>query len=164
MLRTMNESSHVKWQQMFFIILFKGMPVSWFIDDCWINRVPQFWTKYSDLKLHQISTSIRKVQFNPRTPRGGGLMQPPLAFFPCNFFYDSNRKNRLSVSVTRDGRHILTYVTSSWRCHVTYVMTSYVHDGGQNTLFLPLFVNRDIFWCRCDKVMRSVSFSTKSRS
>ena len=78
--------------------------------------------------------------------RPGGLMQPPpLTFFPCNFFYDSNRKNRLSVSVTRDGRHILTYVTSSWRCHVTYVMTSYVHDGGQNTLFLPLFVNRDIF-------------------
>ena len=72
--------------------------------------------------------------------RPGGVMQPPpppLAFFACNFFDDSNRKNRLSVSVTRDGRHILTYVTSSWRCHVTYVMTSYVHDGGQNTLFLP---------------------------
>ena len=45
---------------------------------------------------------------------GGGLMQPPpLAFFPCNFFDDSNRKNRLIVSVTRDGRHILAYVTSS---------------------------------------------------
>ena len=103
---------------------------------------------------------------NPRTPRGGWCNPPPppLAFFPCNFFDDSNRKNRLSVSVTRDGRHILTYVTSSWRCHVTYVMTSYVHDGGQNTLFLPLFVNRDIFWCRCDKVMRLVSFSTKLRS
>ena len=70
-------------------------------------------------------------------PGGGVDATPPLAFFPCNFFYDSNRKNRLSVSVTRDGRHILTYVTSSWRCHVTYVMTSYVHDGGQNTLFLP---------------------------
>ena len=73
--------------------------------------------------------------FNPRTPRG--VDATPLTFFPCNFFYDSNRKNRLSVSVTRDGRHILTYVTSSWRCHVTYVMTSYVHDVGQNTLFLP---------------------------
>ena len=32
-------------------------------------------------------------------------------------------------------------VTSSWRCHVTYVMMSNVHDGGQNALFLPLFVN-----------------------
>ena len=68
-------------------------------------------------------------------PGGVDATPPPLAFFPCNFFYDSNRKNRLGVSVTRDGRHILTYVTSSWRCHVTYVMTSYVHDGGQNTLF-----------------------------
>ena len=67
--------------------------------------------------------------------RPGGVDATPLAFFPCNFFYDSNRKIRLNVSVTRDGRHILTYVTSSWRCHVTYVMTSYVHDGGQNTLF-----------------------------
>ena len=91
--------------------------------------------------------------FNPRTPRGGvgttprggGGYHPPLAFFPCNFFDDSNGENRLIVSDTRDGRHILAYVTSSWRCHVTYVMTSYVHDGGQNTLFLPLFVNRDIF-------------------
>ena len=72
--------------------------------------------------------------------RPGGLMQPPLAFFPCNIFYDSNRKNRLSVSVTRDGRHILTYVTSSWRCHVTYVMTSYVHctwRWSKYTVFLP---------------------------
>ena len=100
--------------------------------------------------------------FNPRTPRGGGYH--PLAFFPCNFFDDSNGGNRLIVSVTRDGRHILAYVTSSWRCHVTYVMTSYVHDGGQNTLFLPLFVNRNIFWCRCNKVMWLVSFSTKLRS
>ena len=33
--------------------------------------------------------------------------------FPCNVFDDSNRKNRLIISVTRDGRHILTYVTSS---------------------------------------------------
>ena len=30
--------------------------------------------------------------------------------------------------------------------------------------FLPLFVNRDIFWCRCDKAIRLVSFSTESRS
>ena len=98
------------------------------------------------------------------TPLPVALGATPLPFFPCNFFDDSNRKNRLIVSVTRDGRHILAYVTSSWRCHVTYVMTSNVHDGGQNTLFLPLFVNRDIFWCRWDKVMRLVSFSTKSRS
>ena len=94
---------------------------------------------------------------------GGGWVPPPLAFFPCNFFDDSNGENRLIVSVTRDGRHILAYVTSSWRCHVTYVMTSYVHDGGQNTLFLQLLVNRDNFWCICDKVMRLVSFSTKLR-
>ena len=65
----------------------------------------------------------------------GGWYHPPLAFFPCNFFDDSNGETRLIVSVARDGRHILAYVTSSWRCHVTYVMTSYVHDGGQNTLF-----------------------------
>ena len=104
---------------------------------------------------------IKMLRFNPRTPRG---VSPPLAFFPCNFFDDSNGENRLIVSDTRDGRHILAYVTSSWRCHVTYVMTSYVHDGGQNTLFLLLFVNRDNFWCRCDKVMKSVSFLTKLRS
>ena len=90
---------------------------------------------------------------------GGGYH--PLAFFLCNIFDDSNRKIRLIVyvtilgiyytrDVTRDVRHILAYVTSSWRCHVTYVMTSNVHDGGQNALFLPLIVNRDIFWCRCD--------------
>ena len=107
--------------------------------------------------------SFWNSSLTPRTPRGG-VDTTPLAFFPCNFFDDSNRKNRLIVSVTRDGRHILAYVTSSWRCHVTYVMTSKVHDGGQNTLFLPLFVNRDIFWCRCDKTIRLVSFSTKSRS
>ena len=58
--------------------------------------------------------------------RLGGVDATPLAFFPCNFFDDSIAKNRLIVSVTRDGRHILAYVTSSWRCHVTYVMTSYV--------------------------------------
>ena len=114
---------------------------------------------------NQITISLSSlIILNPRTPRGRGWIPPPLAFFPCNFFDDSNRKNRLSVSVTRDGRHILTYVTSSWRCHVTYVMTSYVHDGGQNTLFLRLFVNRDNFWCRCNKVMRLVFFSTKLRS
>ena len=45
--------------------------------------------------------------------RPGGWIPPPLAFFPCNFFDESNHKNRLSVSVTRDGRHILTYVASS---------------------------------------------------
>ena len=51
---------------------------------------------------------------NPRTPRGGGYHPPPpLAFFPCNFFDDSNGENRLIVSDTRDGRHILAYVTSS---------------------------------------------------
>ena len=95
--------------------------------------------------------------------QGRGWIPPP-GVLPCNFFDDSNRKNRLFVSVTRDGRHIVACVTSSWRCHVTYVMTSYVHDGGQNTLFLQLFVNQDIFWCRCDKTIRLVSFSTESRS
>ena len=81
---------------------------------------------------------------NPRTPGGGGGCHP-LAFFPCNIFDDSNGKNRLSVSVTSDRRHILTFVTSSWRCHGTYVMTSNVRDGGQNTMFLRVFVTRDIF-------------------
>ena len=33
---------------------------------------------------------------------GGGYH--PLAFFPCNFFDDYNHKNRLMVSVTRDGK------------------------------------------------------------
>ena len=50
-------------------------------------------------------------------------------------------------------------VTSSWRCHVTYLMTSNVHDGGQNALFYQ-FVNQDIFWYRYDKAM--VSFSNRS--
>ena len=44
---------------------------------------------------------------------GGGVDATPLAFFPCNFFDDSNGENRLIVSDTRDGRHILAYVTSS---------------------------------------------------
>ena len=86
----------------------------------------------------------------------GGWVPPHMVFFPCNFFDDSNRENRLIVSVTRDGRHILAYVTSSWRCHVTYVMTTYVHDGGQNTLYLPSFVNRDIFWCRSSSSSSSI--------
>ena len=60
---------------------------------------------------------------------GGYHPPPPLAFFPYYFFDDSNWKNCFSVSVTRDRRHILAYVTSSWRCHVTYVMTSTVHDN-----------------------------------
>ena len=118
--------------------------------------------KMTPLGCLRWSKELGISRVNPRTPRGrGGVDATPLAFFPCNFFDDSNRKNRLIVSVTRDGRHILAYVTSSWRCHVTYVMTSYVV---KNTLFLPLFVNRDIFWCRCDKTIRLVSFSTKSRS
>ena len=29
-------------------------------------------------------------------------------------------------------------------------MTSNVHDSGQNALFFPLLVNRDIFLCRWD--------------
>ena len=49
---------------------------------------------------------------NPRTPRGGGGCHP-FGVFPCNFFDDSNGENRLIVSDTRDGRHILAYVTSS---------------------------------------------------
>ena len=69
-----------------------------------------------DINCLMIEIAQMKNYFNPRTPRGGGYQ--PLAFFPCNFFDDSNRKNCLIVSVTRDGRHILTYVTSSWRCHV----------------------------------------------
>ena len=66
----------------------------------WFEIIPESDMELSDLTLGR---------------PGGGLMQPPppLAFFPCNFFDDSNRKNRLIVSVTRDGRHILAYVTSS---------------------------------------------------
>ena len=99
--------------------------------------------------IYRAATTMRKISQwvsdgKLTLGRPGGVDTTPLAFSPCNFYDDSNRKNRLCVSVTRDGRHILTYVTSSWRCHVTYVMTSNVHDGGQNTLFLPLFVNRDI--------------------
>ena len=111
---------------------------------------------------HRSATGSLLVIINPRTPKGVDTTPPGV--FPCNFFDESKRKNRLCVSVTRDGRHILTYVTSSWRCHGKYVMTSNVHDGGQNTLFLPLFVNRDIFWYRCDEVMSLVRLSTNLRS
>ena len=45
--------------------------------------------------------------------QAGGVGTTPMAFFPCNFFDDSNGENRLIVSVTRDGRHILAYATSS---------------------------------------------------
>ena len=54
--------------------------------------------------------------FNPRTPRGG---YHPLAFFPCNFFDDSNRENRLIVYVTRDGRHI---------CDICDIILTLSHD------------------------------------
>ena len=74
-----------------------------------------------------------------RTPqllnRGCALGLPPPGVSPCNFFDHSNHKNRFIVSVTMKGRHILTYVTSSWSFHVTYVMTSDVYDGGQNACF-----------------------------
>ena len=70
--------------------------------------------------------------------RPGGVGTTPLAFFPCNFFDDSNRKKRLSVSVTRDGRHILAYVTSSWP-----LSRDICHDvictwRCQNTLFFTI--------------------------
>ena len=68
--------------------------------------------------------------FNLTLGRPGGVgTTPPWRFFPYHFFGDSNWKNCFSVSDTRDRRHILAYVTSSWRCHVTYVMTSKVHDN-----------------------------------
>ena len=124
------------------------------------SSYPTYYCFDSDILLHIIYCDCQ-LNVNPRTPKGVGTT--PWRF-PCNFFDDSNRKIRLILSVTRDGEHILTYVISSWRCHVTYVMTSYVHDGGQNTLVLPLLVKRDIDWCRCDKVMRLVSISTKLRS
>ena len=55
---------------------------------------------------------------NPRTPRGGGggVDATPLAFFPVTFFMIPIAKIAsayLLISVNRDGRHILTYVTSS---------------------------------------------------
>ena len=64
-------------------------------------------------KLSKIN--VIDAQINPRTTRGGGWVPPPppLAFFPYYFFDDSNWKNCFSVSVTRDRRHILAYVTSS---------------------------------------------------
>ena len=53
----------------------------------------------------------------------------------------------LSFKVSRQG-HMIFFNIFDIRdliCHVTYVMTSNVHDGGQNTLFLPLFDNREFF-------------------
>ena len=61
--------------------------------------------------VYHLSFGLIKIALTLRRPGGGGYH--PLALFPCNFFDDSNSKNHLSVSVTRDGRHILTYVTSS---------------------------------------------------
>ena len=69
----------------------------------------------NQLNIQNVLNSVLYIitsEVNPRTPRVGGY-HPPLAFFPCNFFDDSNGENRLIVSVTRDGRHILAYVTSS---------------------------------------------------
>ena len=64
-------------------------------------------------KISTGPTGTGKQCINPRTTRGGGWVPPPLAFFPYYFFDDSNWKNCFSVSVTRDRRHILAYVTSS---------------------------------------------------
>ena len=100
-----------------------------------------------DLRNHKIS----HLTLTLGRLRGGVDTTPP-GVFPMSFFDDSNRKNRLIVS---DWRHILTYVTSFWRCYVTYVITSYVNDG-QNTLLLQVFVNRDNIWWRRDKVKRLV--------
>ena len=96
------------------------------------SSIAQHWTDCNPPKVWIIMLLVLTLG------RPGGVDTTPLAFFPCNFFDYSNRKNRLRVSVTRDGRHILAYVTSSWRCHVTHVMTSYVHDSGQNTLFFTI--------------------------
>ena len=66
------------------------------------------------IETHIVEELINRFWiFNPQTLRGGGDTTPGV--FPCNFFDDSNRKNLLIVSVTRDERHILAYVTSSWR-------------------------------------------------
>ena len=72
-------------------------------------NTPKSHVKYLENK---IVTKLLVTNDSLTLGRPGGV-GTPLAFFPCNFFDDSNRKNRLIVSVTRDGRHILAYVTSS---------------------------------------------------
>ena len=59
------------------------------------------------------NASDKKLMLTLGLLGGGGWVPPPLAFFPYYFFDDSNWKNCFSVSVTRDRRHILAYVTSS---------------------------------------------------
>ena len=72
------------------------------------------WSKISSNQVDSLHTH-RGVKDVPGDALGrpGGVGTTPLAFFPCNFFDDSNGENRLIVSDTRDGRHILAYVTSS---------------------------------------------------
>ena len=67
---------------------------------------------------------------------------PCMAFFPCNYLYDSMRKTRLIEdeveSVTRDERHIFTYVTSSqWYNYVIKMTNGQNRQNGhacQNTV------------------------------
>ena len=111
----------------------KAYSKSILLSRCFLSRNPKLltaaFTSYAWPLLEYASPVWSPHLINPRTPRGGGYHPPPLAFFPYHFFGDSNWKNCFSVSDTRDRRHILAYVTSSWRCHVTYVMTSKVHDN-----------------------------------
>ena len=113
-----------------------------------------FW---SYLKFFYFYRCIILAWFNPRTPRG---YHPPWRFSPVTFLMIPIAKIASAYLLLEMGDtfwhmwHHLDAVTwhMSWR-HM-YMTVVKIH------CFLPLFVNRDNFWCRCDKVMKLVSFST----
>ena len=120
---------------------------------------------FTELCLYQVLCYYVSAFLNSLTPRG---WVPPLwRFSPVTFLMSTIAKVASSHLLLRMGDtywHMLHHLDAvTWHSHMTYVMTSNVHDGGKNTV-LPLFGNRDNYWSRCDKLLRLVSFPTKLRS
>ena len=123
----------------------------------------------SRMWMQQISWNLKKNSCAYMHAHG---WIPPPDVLNCKTLNDSKRGNYLIVSVIRNGRFNLTYVTSFRWCHLTHIMTSKSNfrGNGQNTLFslvgyalIKISFEVDLIkqW---GLAMRSVLFLTLSRS
>ena len=121
------------------------------------NKIIQTLTKINWIKCSCKwafkNLALTNDQINPRTPRG----YHPLAFFPCNFFDDSNRENRLIVSVTSDGRHVwhmwhhfdaVTWYMSWRQMSMTVVKMHCFYHSLLIEISFDVDVINQLGWCR----------------
>ena len=63
--------------------MFESTPIKWFVNDCWINRIPELRSINSYLKPSNICASMRNVQFtwitSKMTMNGQWMVQNSLA-------------------------------------------------------------------------------------